>query len=143
MIAVLVGAVLLTVTIKVPIEEQVLFLVLLNLTALFIPFSSPNVISTVYDITLPEVRSTALAVQYFIENIGAAMAPLLAGYIAVRSSLETAILAICVSTWIAGSIILAFAAYYAPADIENLRSQLRTRAEEERRLQVEVGVGDG
>jgi MFS family permease len=138
MIAVLVGAVLLTVAINVPVEEETLFLVMLNLTALFIPFSSPNVISTVYDITLPEVRSTALAVQYFIENIGAALAPLLAGYIAVRSSLETAILAICVSTWIAGSIILAFAALNAPADIEKLREQLRERAAQERRLQAEV-----
>ena len=58
---------------------------LLMLTALFIPFASPNVISTVYDITLPEVRSTALSIQYFIEDVGAALAPLMAGIIAADS----------------------------------------------------------
>jgi MFS family permease len=130
--AVLVGAILLTVTIHVPVEDQTVFLVMLMLTALFIPFASPNVISTVYDITLPEVRSTALAVQYFIENAGAALAPLLAGLIAVRSSLQQAILLICVSTWVICSIFLAVTAYLVPRDIETLRQAMRERAELER-----------
>jgi hypothetical protein len=34
----------------------------LALAALFMPFSSPNVIATVYDVVVPEVRSTAQAV---------------------------------------------------------------------------------
>jgi hypothetical protein len=49
-------------------------------------------------------------------------------------------LAICVSTWVMGSIILALAAYNAPADIQKLRDQLRERADQERRLQAE-GAG--
>ncbi len=130
------GAALLLITINIPIENQMLFLVMLSATALFIPFSSPNVISTVYDITLPEVRSTALAVQYFIESAGAATAPFLAGLIAVRSSLGAAILLICTSAWIICGILLAFAAYLIPTDIETLRSQLRERAEHERALQA-------
>jgi len=106
---------------------------MLCLTALFVPFASPNVISTVYDITLPEVRSTALAVQYFIEESGAALAPLLAGIIADRASLHTAILVICVSAWLIGSAILGLAAYFVPRDIETLRRQLRERAEHEQK----------
>jgi len=101
---------------------------MLMLTALFIPFASPNVISTVYDITLPEVRSTALAVQYFIENGGAALAPLLAGIIAVNYSLHTAILVICVTTWIMGAILLGATAYLVPHDINTLRNQMAERA---------------
>jgi len=132
MTAVLLGAILLTVTMNVPVKDQTLFLVTLMVTALFIPFASANVISTVYDVTLPEVRSTALAVQYFIESAGAALAPWLAGLIAVRSSLHNAILLICVSTWVLCSIFFAFAAYLVPRDIETLRSQLRERAERER-----------
>ncbi len=64
---VLLGALLLFFTLQVPIANQSLFLLMLSITALFIPFSAPNVIATVYDVTLPEVRSTAAAVQYFIE----------------------------------------------------------------------------
>ena len=132
MTAVLLGAILLTVTMSVPAADQTLFTVMLMITAVFIPFASPNVISTVYDVTLPEVRSTALAVQYFIESGGAALAPLLAGLIAVRSSLHNAILLICISTWVLCSIFFAFAAHLVPRDIETLRSQLRERAELER-----------
>jgi MFS family permease len=132
MAAVLIGAILLIFTFNVPVGNQSLFLVMLMITAVFIPFASPNVISTVYDITLPEVRSTALAVQYFIENGGAALAPLLAGVIAKSYSLHTAILTICVSAWIIGSIFLGFTAYLVPRDIRTLRNQLRDRAETER-----------
>lgn len=136
MVGVLTGAILLTLTMAVPVENQGLFLVMLLLTALFIPFASPNVISTVYDITLPEVRSTALAVQYFIENGGAALAPWLAGLITVRYSLHDAILYICVSTWIVGAVLLAFTAYLVPRDIAVLRDQMSERAERERSLQT-------
>jgi MFS family permease len=128
MFAVMTGAVMLTITMNVRLENQGLFTTMLMLTALFIPFASPNVISTVYDITLPEVRSTALAVQYFIENIGAALAPLLAGIIAVNYSLHTAILAICVTTWVMGAFLLGATAYLVPHDINTLRKQMRDRA---------------
>jgi MFS family permease len=132
MTAVLVGALLLVVTMSVPLENQALFLVMLMVTALFIPFAAPNVVSTVHDVTLPEVRSTALAVQYFIESAGAALAPWLAGLIAVRSSLHNAILLICVSTWVLCSILFVFAAYLVPRDIAALRQAMRERAEQER-----------
>lgn len=132
MVGVLLGAILLTITMNVPASNQVLFLIMLIITALFIPFASANVISTVFDITLPEVRSTALAVQYFVENIGAALSPLLAGIIAKNSSLHLAILVICVSAWLIGSIFLALTAYLVPQDIATLRSQMRERAELER-----------
>ncbi len=128
MSAVLLGAVLLTITMNVPIEERTLFMGMMVLTALFIPFASPNVISTVHDITLPEIRSTALAVQLFIENGGAAIAPFIAGLIAVRYSLHDAILWICVIAWVLGAIILAFAAYKVPEDVSSLRDEMRERA---------------
>ena len=128
-IAVLLGAILLVPTIYVPLESRGLFLVMLSLTALFIPFASPNVIATVYDVTLPEVRSTALAIQYFIESAGAALAPLMAGLIADRSSLKDAILLICVSTWVLCSLFFALAAYLVPRDIKALRQTMRERAE--------------
>ncbi len=136
MIGVLTGAIMLALTMSVPIEDQSLFFVMLLLTAVFIPFAASNVIATVYDITLPEIRSTALAVQYFIEGSGAALAPLLAGLIAVRSSLHDAILIICVTAWLIGAVFLAFTAYLVPHDIKVLRDQMRERAEFERARQA-------
>jgi MFS transporter, Spinster family, sphingosine-1-phosphate transporter len=140
MVAVLAGAVMLTLTMNVPLENQGLFTFMLMLTALFIPFASANVVSTVYDITLPEVRSTALSVQYFIENGGAALAPLLAGVIAVNYSLHTAILAICVTTWIMGAVFLGATAYLVPQDIHTLRTQMRERAALEEQLHAAGGA---
>jgi hypothetical protein len=116
----------------VPATDPSLFLLMLAFTALFIPFAAPNVIATVYDITLPEVRSTALSIQYLIESAGAALAPL----VAHRASLQDAILLICVSTWILCAIFFVFATRAVPGDIAVLREQMRERAEHEKTLQA-------
>jgi len=131
-LGVLVGAIFLFLAITTPIESRTTFFIFMSITALFMPLSSPNVISTVYDITLPEVRSTALAVEFFIENSGAALAPLLAGIIADNSDLRTAILVICISAWLLCFIIYLGALFFVPGDIKTLRSQLSERADIER-----------
>jgi len=131
-IGVLVGAILLWITLSVPTDNHLLFMIMLLLTALFIPIAAPNVISSVNDITLPEVRSTAQAVQSFIESIGAAFAPLIVGAISDQLSLKAAFLIICIATWIICAIFFALAARMIPKDIELLRSQMRQRAEFER-----------
>ena len=130
--AVLLGAILLVITLSIPAEQRLLFAIMLSINALFIPFAAPNVISTVFDITLPEVRSTAMSIQLFIESAGAALAPLMAGLIAVRASLHDAILLICVTAWVLCAIFFGVAAYLIPRDIATLREQLRQRAEAER-----------
>jgi MFS family permease len=134
-IGVLAGAVLLYFTLRVPEANQWLFLVMLSFTALFIPFASPNVVSTVYDITLPEVRSTALSIESLIESAGAALSPLIAGFIADRSSLGTAILLICVSTWLLCALFFIGVAIVVPGDIRTLRAQMQARANTEQALQ--------
>ena len=135
-VAVLLGAAFLLIAMGIPVGNQSLFAVFLGLTGLFMPFASPNVTATVHDVTKPEVRSTALAVQYFIEQGGSAVAPALAGLIAVRASLHTAIIAICVSTWVVCAILFGFTAILVPRDIKKLRQAMRERAEQERAARV-------
>jgi MFS family permease len=102
-----------------------------SVTALFMPFSSPNVISTVYDIAPPEVRATASGLQYLIESVGAATAPLLAGLIAVRASLQDAILVVSEGAWLACGLLIVVAIYLLPDDIEALRRTMQRRAQAE------------
>jgi len=134
MTGVLTGAALLTITLAIPHENKGLFMLMLGITALFIPFAAPNVVATVYDITLPEVRSTALSIQYLIESSGAALAPGIAGLIADQTSLKSAFLLICVSTWILCGIFFALVARVVPKDIQMLRGQMAERADQERQL---------
>ena len=125
---VIAGAILMWLTLSVPVENQTLFMILLAITALFIPFASPNVVSTVYDITLPEIRSTALAVESFIESAGAALAPLMTGIIADKTSIQDAMLWICLTAWGLCGIFFIICAFLIPHDVETLRGQLRERA---------------
>jgi MFS family permease len=122
------GCVLLWVAIKVPVEARLAFGVALSAAALFIPWASPNVLSSFYDVTEPEIRATTNAVQNFVEFGGSALAPLLAGIIADRSSLGYAILLICTVAWVACFAFFIFAGRYIPKDIEDLKNTLKARA---------------
>ncbi len=132
---VLLGAIFLFLAIRTPLEMRTQFFVLMCLTAIFMPFSSPNVLSTIYDVTLPEVRSTTMAVEQFVENSGAALAPFMAGLLADATSLQNAILVICLTAWLLCFVLYLGALFFVPRDIRGLRQQLRQRAEQERAAQ--------
>lgn len=135
MIGVILGAVFLYFTLNVPVENVLLFTILLSITAIFMPWASPNVISTVYDVTLPEVRSTAVSIQYFIKSLGAAFAPAIVGWIGDQTSLKNAFLLICISTWLLCAVFFFFTSRYIIHDIDVLRNLMAQRADSERNPQ--------
>jgi MFS family permease len=113
----------------VPVDNRALFTVLLAFTGVTMSITGPNAMATVPDITLPEIRSSAQAVRKLVEDGGAALAPYLAGVIAMRSSLHVAIIVICVSTWLACAVLFGAVAYFVPDDVEALHRTMRERAE--------------
>jgi MFS family permease len=125
---VVLGAIFLALAVTTPIEAKNQFFVFMCLTAIFMPLSSANVIATVYDVTVPEVRSTAQATEYFIENAGAAFAPILTGIIADATSLQTAILIIPTVTWGLCFLFYLGALFTIDKDHAALRAQMAERA---------------
>jgi MFS family permease len=131
-IGVALGAIFLVFTMKTPVANQLQFGLLLGLTALFMPIAAPNLVACVYDVTVPEVRSTANAVFNFFDQIGAATSPLLAGIIAVRSSLGAAILWISVGAWALCFVFMTLASFFMPHDVKVLRDEMARRAAAEK-----------
>lgn len=127
-VGVILGAIFLYLAIQTPSEQRTTFMIFMSLTAIFMPLSSPNVTATVYDVTVPEVRSTAQAVEYFIENIGAAFAPILAGILSETIGKGEAILYICVTAWVLCFIFYLGALFTVDKDIHHLRAQMAERA---------------
>lgn len=125
---VLLGAIFMYFALNTPAEARNQFFVLMCLTAVFMPLSSANVIATVYDVTVPEVRSTAQAASYFIENAGAAFAPIITGVIADAIDLKTAILLICVVAWVLCFFLYLGAIFTIDKDTHDLRKQMAERA---------------
>lgn len=127
-IGVLMGALFMYLAITTPIEAKNQFFIFMCLTAIFMPLSSANVIATIYDITAPEVRSTAQASEYFIENAGAAFAPIITGVIADAIDLKTAILLISTTAWILCFFFYLGALFTIDKDTKDLRHQMADRA---------------
>jgi MFS family permease len=125
---VILGALFLLFAILTPVEDRTTFLLFMALTAIFMPLSSPNVIATVYDVTVPEVRSTAQALEYFVENFGAAFAPILAGTLSVLYGKGNAILWVCITAWILCFFFYLGALFFVDNDVKTLRAQMAARA---------------
>ncbi len=144
-IGIILGAVFMYLALTVPANNLVPFMgthvsswtffIFLLLSAIFIPFASPNVISTVYDITVPEIRSTANAVESFIESIGAATSPAITGLVidalmvkGIPKPITTAMLWICLSCWALCFVFFLVTIFLVPKDISNLHKELERRA---------------
>lgn len=126
-ISIFLGAIFLAITLRQPQEKIMSFRILLSITSFFIPLASPNIASSVYDVVLPEMRSSATSIQYFLGNIGSAFAPLLAGAISQSYSLGTAILVISLAAWIITAAILSLSLIDFRRDKESMRQKLRLR----------------
>ena len=130
-IGIILGMVGLFAALSTPNEQVLLFGILLCLTAFFMPFASPNIISTMYDVTLPEVRSSAQSVESLIETGGAWTAPILAGVLADATSVGFSIKLICTAAWGLCVIFMIAAIFFIPKDIEALHKELEARAIED------------
>ena len=126
---VLLGAIFLYFAMTTPLDQPNRFFLLMCLTAVFMPLSSPNVVATVYDVTVPEVRSTAQAIEYFIENSGAVTAPALTGALIVATGDKTfSIMIICVIAWLVCFLFYLGALFTIDKDTSHLRTQMAERA---------------
>lgn len=130
-VGVLLGAIFLYFAMTTPLDQSSRFFVFMCLTALFMPLPGPNVVATVYDVTVPEVRSTAQAIEYFIENSGAVTAPALTGALIVATGDRSfAILSICVIAWLICFVFYLGALFTVEQDTAHLRLQMAERAKE-------------
>ena len=127
-IGVLLGMIGLFLALNTPNEQVLVFGIFLCLTAFFMPFASPNIISTMYDVTLPEVRSSAQSIESLIETGGAWTAPILAGVLADATTVGFSIKLICTAAWALCVVFLLIAIFFIPKDIESLHKQLEARA---------------
>jgi MFS family permease len=126
---VLLGAIFIFLAMTTPIDKPNQFFIYMCLTAIFMPLSSANVIATVYDVTVPEVRSTAQAMEYFVENSGAVAAPALTGWLILTTQDKTfSILVICVVAWILCFFFYLGALRTIDKDTNDLRAQMAERA---------------
>ena len=128
-VGVLLGALFIYLAMTTPIDKPNQFFIFMCLTAIFMPLSSANVVATVYDVTVPEVRSTAQAIEYFVENSGAVTAPALTGWLILTTQDKTgAIIAICIIAWLLCFFFYLGALFTIDKDTHNLRAQMAERA---------------
>jgi MFS family permease len=116
-----------TTALRVTPANFTLFFILQTIGAFFWSFEWPNAVSTIQDIVEPEIRSTAHAVIGVAETIGSALAPLVAGLLAVQASLQSALLTITTVGWLVGIGLLVVVVIMLPKEVKALRELMQAR----------------
>lgn len=110
-----VGAMILTFAILTPVNKPLQFYILVSCGSFFVAFATPNVSATISDISGAEIRSTALSLQSFVETVGSALSPTIAGIIAYKTNLTFTF----VSVLLFSSICWLIAFLFAISNIRN------------------------
>ncbi len=105
-------------------------LLLISLVGLGLSFSFlwPNIIASIMDITLPELRGSASGVYLFFQTIGAVLSPIFVSLLKDRIGLIGSITWVSVTAWIACLILLIILYRRIPDDIEQLRKHMAYRS---------------
>jgi len=122
------GSLLLCAALLVPVTHHVAFALLAMTGSFLAGFAAPNIVATISDVSPPEVRSTALAMQSLVETTGAALAPLLTGILASRISLGTAFLVLIAGASMLWTPCYLIALRNVSSDIGQTRAELGARS---------------
>jgi fucose permease len=112
-------------------------LLLLSLVALglFFSFSWPNLIASILDITLPELRASAAGIFLFFQAMGAFVSPFIVAIINRMIGLIGSITWVCIAAWGICLILFFSLTRSIPNDIEQFRKHMAYRSFLEMRMQ--------
>lgn len=113
-----VGSIFLVAAILTPVKYFTHFIILVSVGCFFSSFATPNVAAAISDVSIPEARSTALSIQSFIETLGSALSPTIAGIIAYRTNLTFTFVSVLSASSIFWAIFFLIAIKNIPYDLE-------------------------
>lgn len=104
------------------------FIILLVLVSLFMGFTWPNLMASVLDVTLPEVRGFTNGIVVLFHSFGTFIAPVLLSILQVQIGLSGAILWMCLGAWLICLLLLVGLLFFVSDDIEHLRKHMAYRS---------------
>lgn len=121
------------------ISEMMSFPYIISMTLLgfFMGFVRPNMLASIQDVTLPEIRGTAYGLFLLSEALGTLFASFIVSFLHLSLDLGRVILVTCVGGWLFSFIVQLILLKTLPAEVESLRRHMAYRSQLELRL-----VGD-
>ncbi len=110
------------------------FVVLMAVMGLFISFTWPNIIASIFDVMLPEIRATAVGFVLLLQAFGLIFSSYLVSFLQTRIELDQAIISVALSGWLISLPIAAALLISIPRGIEKLRRHMAYRSHLEARL---------
>jgi MFS transporter, Spinster family, sphingosine-1-phosphate transporter len=112
------------------------FILMMMFTGLFMALERPNVIAMVFDMTLPELRSTSISIMMLFQLIGSIIGPILVGFLIPFTGLRNGLLWVSVGAWLISLFLLMSVYCLMPHEIEWLRKQMAYRSQLEKQIQT-------
>lgn len=112
-----------------------LFVLLMMLMGFFMSFTWPNIIASILDTALPELRASASSILLLFQSLGALLGPWLVSILQKGLGLGNAMLAVCLGAWGICLLLQFGLLIHIPKNIEELRQHMAYRSHLEARLQ--------
>ncbi len=100
----------------------------------FMAFTWPNLIASVLDITLPELRASAIAIIFLLRAIGIIISPRILSMLGAQVGIQDALMWICIGSWGVCLIFCYGLLFFIPQEMEQLRRHMAYRSHLEARL---------
>ncbi len=110
------------------------FIALMTIMGLFTSFTWPNIIAAIFDVTLPEIRATAVGFMLMLQAFGLIFSSNIVSFLQTRIELDQAIISVALSGWLISLPIAAALLISIPRGIEKLRRHMAYRSHLEARL---------
>ena len=110
------------------------FIALMAIMGLFTSFTWPNIIAAIFDVTLPEIRATAVGFMLMLQAFGLILSSNIVSFLQTRIELDQAIISVALSGWLISLPIAAALLISIPRGIEKLRRHMAYRSHLEARL---------
>ncbi|MCB2210016.1 MFS transporter [bacterium] len=124
-----------TTALQIAADQRQISVVLFSLAGLFTAMVYPNLVAIAFEITLPEVRSSVVALLIVFQLAGGLVGPLAVQALTGRIGIQTAMSWVTTGSWGLGLVFLTAMLFFIPDEMDHVREHLAFRSKLEARLE--------
>lgn len=134
-IGIVLALILFTIALQISPSRHLVFIIMLCSTGTFTAMAYPNMVVMAFEITLPEIRSSVIALLILLQMAGSLVGPLAVRALTDQIGIRAAMSWVTTGAWGLAMVFLTAMLFSIPDEIDHVREHLAFRSKLESRLE--------